>query len=440
VEEDYTVNDLNQITSRDVHPGLEIQGFSSPTNGVVTVNGTAATQVQEYFRHDLSVTNSSDAVWQAVSVQQVVGGVTNSLPTAPGFVAQDPEALVWDDDGNLLQDGRWNYRWNGENQMIEMSTRTNLPSSVPRVRLSFIYDWMGRRRYKEVHTSTNNFATTTWTKKHNFRYDGWHVVLEHQWNNGGATLTRWYARGRDLSETRDGAGGVGGMIRFATDEPGYGVHHHVAYDGNGNVSALVRGSNGSVASRYTYDPFGQTLTHAESTPAPNCPAGFSTKFTDAESGLIDYGFRVYASQHGGWRSRDDIGEQGGINLYQYLENLPTQGTEFLGREGWKIPKIGLAMFAAGVAEAALNLCQPGDRCLACCAAAGTAGLAAVNAAYAAEMAGCGALIIGAIPCVAWATADYALASWNLANDIDDCKKRCDTKRICFELLDLLTVS
>jgi hypothetical protein len=111
-------------------------------------------------------------VWPPDPVQQVVGGVTNSLPTAPGFVAQDPEALVWDDDGNLVQDGRWDYRWNGENQMIEMSTRTNLPSAVPRVRLSFVYDWMGRRRYKEVHTSTNNFATTSWTTKHNFRYDG----------------------------------------------------------------------------------------------------------------------------------------------------------------------------------------------------------------------------------------------------------------------------
>jgi hypothetical protein len=73
---------------------------------VVRVNGQAATQVQEYFRHDLSVTNSSDAVWQAVSVQQVVGGVTNSLPTAPGFVAQDPEALVWDDDGNCPASGQ----------------------------------------------------------------------------------------------------------------------------------------------------------------------------------------------------------------------------------------------------------------------------------------------------------------------------------------------
>jgi YD repeat-containing protein len=36
------------------------------------------------------------------------------------FLAKDPEVFVYDDDGNLLSDGRWEYTWDAENRLVEI--------------------------------------------------------------------------------------------------------------------------------------------------------------------------------------------------------------------------------------------------------------------------------------------------------------------------------
>lgn len=48
--------------------------------------------------------------------------------------------------------------------------------------------------------------------------------------------------------------------------------------------------------------------------------GFSTKYTDMETGLLYYGYRYYDTVAGRWPSRDPIEERGGVNLYGYLYN------------------------------------------------------------------------------------------------------------------------
>ena len=50
--------------------------------------------------------------------------------------------------GNLTQDGRWVYTWNGGNRLVQMTTRSDVPG--PHYQLTFQYDWMGRRIRKTV--------------------------------------------------------------------------------------------------------------------------------------------------------------------------------------------------------------------------------------------------------------------------------------------------
>jgi RHS repeat-associated protein len=97
---------------------------------------------------------------------------------------------------------------------------------------------------------------------------------------------------------------VGGLLKV-TDYTSGTTHHFVAYDGNGNVAALVDGSTGATAARYEYGPFGEPLRATGSMGKKN-PLRFSTKYTDNESGLLYYGYRYYNPSTGRWPSRDGL--------------------------------------------------------------------------------------------------------------------------------------
>ncbi len=158
---------------------------------------------------------------------------------------------------------------------------------------------------------TTGPAVTTTTR---YLYDGWNLLAEI---SSAGSAVRTYAWGLDLSGSAQGAGGVGGLISV-TDSVG-GTAHFAAYDGNGNVSGLVRADDGSLSAKYDYNAFGETIL-AEGAFASGNPFRFSTKFTDDDSGLLYYGFRYYNPNTGRWPSRDPLEEQGGANLYVFCYN------------------------------------------------------------------------------------------------------------------------
>ena len=84
-----------------------------------------------------------------------------------------------------------------------------------------------------------------------------------------------------------------------------GTNYLYAFDGNGNVDAVV-GDAGTVVARYTYDPFGRTVAQSGAYAAAN-PWRFSTKQTD-NWGLYYYGSRFYEPSLGRWPNRDPLGE------------------------------------------------------------------------------------------------------------------------------------
>jgi len=158
-----------------------------------------------------------------------------------------------------------------------------------------------------------------------FLYDGWNLLTEL--NNVNA-LIRSYVWGLDLSGSEQGAGGVGGLLQIAY----YGAQTtncFAAYDGNGNVAALVNAADGNVVANYEYDPFGQTV-RTTGVMAKNCPFRFSTKYTDDESDFLYYGYRSYNPSTGRWLSRDPIEERGGENVYCFVSNVPVLSWDYLG--------------------------------------------------------------------------------------------------------------
>ena len=321
----YTNNTLNQITSRDAPGAVDVMGLGFATNAV-TVNGQTAYRKGEYFREQLSVANGTAASWTNITVaESSQGSVSGHL-----YVAQTPENYTYDADGNLLSDGRWTYAWDAENRLVSLTSLASAPAGS-QLQLTFAYDYQGRRIQKTVLT----WNGTSWIvsgSATNYAYDGWNCIAALNSSQG---LVDSYLWGSDLSGSLQGAGGVGGLIQVTY----YGAittNCFVAFDGNGNVSALVNAANGATVANYEYGPFGE-LIRATGPAAKLNPFRFSTKFYDDETDLVYYDYRYYNPSTGRWLSRDPIDELSFRHNYvkslslkdRYAMSLsPPDGNEF----------------------------------------------------------------------------------------------------------------
>jgi hypothetical protein len=221
----YTANNLNQYTIRDVPSAVDIIGVALATASSVTVNGNSPYRRVEYFRYELPVSNGSVPVWQSVTVT-----ASGQSPNATGniFVPKTPEPFTYDYDGNLLTDGRWNYTWDAENRLVQMVANTSVG---PQQKLEFAYDWKGRRIQKKV----SHYNSGSWVLDSDSRsvYDAWKLIVIL---NSQLSILQSFLWGPDLSGTAQGAG-VGGLTAVydsatINNQPST---HFVSYDGNGNV-------------------------------------------------------------------------------------------------------------------------------------------------------------------------------------------------------------
>lgn len=335
-QSDYTANNLNQYTERSVPGYAEILGIAK-TQAMVSVNSSLPQRQGEYFRSELLVTNDGNAVYQPVAVLAVyaeTNAESYALMTGHIFVAKTPETFGYDADGNLTNDSRFSYGWDCENRLISVETRADLSASVPRYHLYYAYDYMNRM----VHQVAQRWDGSNWqsVEERDFVYQGWNLVAEiirARMNNSESfnITTNYYVWGLDLSGSLQGAGGISGLL--SADFGGTNGTSTVfyAYDANGNVSELVDGDSGAIAAHYEYSPFGETVVQAgdEQVLAQN-PYAFSTKYFDRETSLYYYGLRFYNPGTGRWLSRDSVAEQGGLNIYGFVDNEPVSQFDLLG--------------------------------------------------------------------------------------------------------------
>jgi len=181
---------------------------------------------------------------------------------------------------------------------------------------------MGRRIQKQVYAW--DAASDFWSLTSDLRYvyDGWNLieVLDATDSNAAVKDFTW---GLDLSQSLQGAGGVGGLLAV-TDQSGTGSSaYYVTYDANGNVSEYID-SSGNIIAHYEYSPFGK-LTATDGSMAADFNHRFSTKFFDTETNLYYYGFRYYSNGLGRWCSRDPDGKKKALYPYCSFRNSPTTG-------------------------------------------------------------------------------------------------------------------
>ncbi|MDI9382262.1 MAG: RHS repeat-associated core domain-containing protein [Verrucomicrobiota bacterium] len=138
---------------------------------------------------------------------------------------------------------------------------------------------------------------------------------------------------------------------------------YAVLDGNGNVVGLAKVADATLSARYEYGPFGERVRQS-GVLADAQPFRFSTKWTDAESGLVCYGYRYYNPSAGRWLSRDPIEEQGGLNLYGFVNNDPVDFVDVFGlwkSRPWGSQHKDLTINALNTALASLRD-KPSDKC------------------------------------------------------------------------------
>ena len=325
----YTSNPLNQYTQRTVPGYASVRGVSYPGT-LVTVNDNPATQVPPFFHGGVDVDNTQSPVLQPLTITAALpeesGGsipAADLFTTETGslFVPHDPELFTYDDDGNLLTDGRFTYTWDAENRLIRVET---LPFDIQEVditpvRVDYAYDHQGRMILKQISDpsvpSLMSFKLYTW--------DDWNIIRENTSMTNETVITHntW---GLDLSGSLQDAGGAGGLLAVIKDSYAY----IPTYDANGNIMAYADDS-GTIIAQYEYDPFGNKIIQINEL-VESFTHNFSTKHFCTITGIIHYQLRPNSTPLGRWMSRDPIVKFHGTHLYNFLNNNGINDVDLLG--------------------------------------------------------------------------------------------------------------
>lgn len=130
---------------------------------------------------------------------------------------------------------------------------------------------------------------------------------------------------RPIAEV-DGNGTVVSRFVYATqmNVPDYmvkaGVTYRLVLDHLGSVRLVVNAQSGEIVQRLDYDAWGVVT---QDTNPGFQPFGFAGGLWDAQTGLLRFGARDYDPAVGRWTTKDPVGLESGNNLYEYVENDPT---------------------------------------------------------------------------------------------------------------------
>jgi RHS repeat-associated protein len=298
-EMDYADNagDRRMLTLRNVDPGngtLSKFDYEYEKEGTIVAwsrqlgNAAAKTERYGYDAADQLIEatlTAGDATERRIAYEYDLGGNRTNERAVVGQLPQttDYEALEFDAVNRVTA--------------VVKGTR----------RSEFFYDGLGRR----VRMVEREGATLVSDKR--YIWDGGEIVEERDGVNTNGVTKRYFGAGvqevaanatTNLFYSRDHLGSV----REATD------------------------ANGNLVARYDYDPWGrQTQVFG----TYRADWGYAGYFVHRASKLNLTWYRAYDPDLGRWVSRDPIEEDGGLNLYEYVENNPINDKDPNGLYGNK---------------------------------------------------------------------------------------------------------
>ncbi|MFD8917445.1 RHS repeat-associated core domain-containing protein [Streptomyces sp. NPDC059569] len=271
----------------------------SYTRAGATVGDLTYTRDERGLQTGLAGTLASIALPAAET--GAVFGKDNRLTTFNG------RSFTYDAEGQLTSDGKRTYDWNARGELTGL-TETGGRSST------FAYDPLGTRGARTLGGTTSKFLT-----------DGSNPLAEQ--SGSGETTATVATSGLDEFLTRTESGRTQVYLT----------------DALGTVVGLAD-QDGTIATRYTYDPYGQPTASGA---ASSNPYTFTGRESDG-TGLLYYRNRYYDPETGRFISQDPIGFAGGANLYQYALSSPTTYTDPSGNNPLLIGCAGGALFDGGL--------------------------------------------------------------------------------------------
>ncbi len=297
----YAWDNANRLTG--ITQGTSAVGFSYDTANrrtqLTLPNGVTLAYTYDQDSHVTGITYSAGSTqlggltysYDADGRRTATGGslAATGMPTAVSgntFNADNAmtgfngATLSYDANGNLTSDGANSYTWDARNHLTAIGG-ANVAS--------FVYDAFGRRMAKTIGALTTDYL-----------YDGLNPVEELQ--GGAASANILTGLGIDEYFLRSDSSGAMALLA----------------DALGSTIGLVN-SGGSIATSYTYQPFGATTVSGMSNANPY-------QFTGRESdgtGLYFYRARYYHPAFQRFVSQDPIGFGGGdTDLYAFVKNDP----------------------------------------------------------------------------------------------------------------------
>ncbi len=314
----WTADAFNQLTQQTAGGKMELRGNLNPQSKVtVTPVNTAGTPIGGAIA---ATAESGATQWKArtnvgegvrrfsirAEQTQAPQGLTTEVTTKTLQVNVPAESAVtfsYDADGNMTGNGIWTYKWDAENRLVS----AKIPASTDGTEVTFSYDAF-HRRVKVVET----LGATTLSNK-TLMWDGLDIVGQRE--NQTGELRVFHGNGETLK------------LNTSTVALLYTRDHL------GSIRELVDAGTGAVRARYDYTPYG---IRTKLTGDLEAEFGYTGHYTNARTGLVLAPYRVYSPELGRWISRDPIEEDGGINLYGYVEKGPLGAVDPLGldNQGW----------------------------------------------------------------------------------------------------------
>ena len=251
----FAVNGVNELSTAWRSGTFTVQGMVGTVNPAVSevnVSGTGlSTGAADLY---------ADQTWARAGAS-LADGINNFTATADDGISQTNTATVscwlpqtnnytYDANGNLTSDGRRYFEYDDENQLTAVTVSNAWRSE-------FAYDGKMRRRLRYEKAWNGSIWITNSIVE--YVYDGNLAIQERDGANAPQVT---YTRGRDMSGTLEGAGGIGGLLARTVNtnlvlHPS-AAHAYYHADGNGNITALFSGAGVAVA-RYVYDPYGNVV-------------------------------------------------------------------------------------------------------------------------------------------------------------------------------------
>ena len=278
-----------------------------------TSNGARSSQLTGATLGEAPYAYSYDNIGNRITAQEDAQSVTYEANNLNQYTQIDTDGTAfvpeYDADGNQTRiqtvTGIWKVQYNGQNRAIRYEDEADSTHII-----TCVYDSQGRRVEKKQEKEGAVISHVRYVYRGYLQVAAYDLLAEGLpslwqiiWDPTQEIATR------PLAIRADGA--------YST----YG------WDLTKNICETYAGATGFLGHRYAYSPYGLVSLEGDTSYQP---IQWSSEVYDEELGLNYYNYRYYNPRDGRWTWRDPLNEGGGVNLYNFVENLCTNRVDVHG--------------------------------------------------------------------------------------------------------------